>query len=58
MKVLLVEELFRRRNKIVHFGKIDFEPPDAEVCFELATTLSKILAAMDAERNDALKAKL
>jgi hypothetical protein len=57
-KVLFVEELFRRRNKIVHFGKIDFEQPDAEVCFELATTLSKILAAMDAERNDALKAKL
>jgi hypothetical protein len=55
--ILLLEELFRRRNKIVHFGKIDFEQPDAEVCFELATTLSKILAAMDTERNNALKLK-
>jgi hypothetical protein len=56
-KVQFVEELFRRRNKIVHFGKIDFEQPDAEVCFELATRLSKILATMDAERNNALRLK-
>jgi hypothetical protein len=56
-KVLFVEELFSRRNKIAHFGKIDFEQPDAEVCFELATRLSKILAAMDAERNNALSLK-
>lgn len=54
-KDFFVKELFHKRNKIVHFGKIDFQQPDAQMCLTLATTLSQILAAMDAQRRSALK---
>lgn len=56
-KDFFIEELFHRRNRIVHSGKIDFQQPDAELCLTLATTLSQILAAMDAQRRRALEAK-
>jgi hypothetical protein len=50
LKDFFVKEFFHKRNKIVHFGKIDFQQPDAEMCLTLATTLSQILTAMDAQR--------
>jgi hypothetical protein len=56
-KDFFIKELFHRRNRIVHFGEIDFQRPDAEMCFTQATTLSQILAAMDAQRRRALEAK-
>ncbi len=56
-KQFFIKELFYKRNKIVHFGKIDFQQPDAEMCLTLATTLSQILAAMDAQRRGAMEAK-
>jgi hypothetical protein len=48
-KEFLIKELFHRRNKIVHFGEINFQRADAEMCLKLATTLSQSLRAMDAE---------
>ncbi len=56
-KEFFVKELFHKRNRIVHFGKTDFQQPDAEMCFTLATTLSQILAAMDEQRRRTLEAK-
>ena len=56
-KDFFVKEFFHKRNKIVHFGKIDFQQPDADMCLTLATTLSQILTAMDAQRRRALEAK-
>jgi hypothetical protein len=50
------KEFFRKRNKIVHFGEIDFQQPDAEMCNALARMLFRILGAMDDERR-ALNAK-
>jgi hypothetical protein len=56
-KDFLVTQFFRKRNKIVHYGKIDFQQPDAEMCVTCASTLRKILAAMDTKRIDDLEAK-
>jgi hypothetical protein len=56
-KDFFVKEFFYKRNKIVHFGKIDFQQSDAEMCLTLASILSQILAAMDAQRRRALEAK-
>ncbi len=57
LKDFFVKEFFYKRNRIVHFGKIDFQQPDAEICFTLGSTLWQILAAMDAHRRRALEAK-
>ena len=56
-KDFFVRELFHRRNKIVHFGEIDFQQADAEMCFTLATSLSQILASMDAQARQVLDTK-
>jgi hypothetical protein len=56
-KDFFVKELFYRRNRIVHFGNIDFQQADAEMCFTMASALWQILAAMDAHRRRALEAK-
>lgn len=56
-KDLFVKELFHKRNRIVHFGKIDFSQPEAQMCFNLASTLWQILVAMDTHRRHELEAK-
>jgi hypothetical protein len=56
-KKVFITELFHKRNKIVHFGEINFPQADAEMCLTLATTLSQVLSAMDAQRRLALDAK-
>jgi hypothetical protein len=56
-KQFFIKELFHKRNKIVHSGEINFRKEDAEMCLRLATTLTQILAAMDAESIRALDAK-
>ena len=56
-KEFFIKELFYRRNKIVHFGEVDFQQADAETCLTLATMLSQILRAMDAEYGRALASK-
>jgi len=56
-KEFFIKELFHKRNKVVHFGEINFQKADAEMCLRLATTLTQILRAMDAESCRALDAK-
>ena len=56
-KEFFIKELFHKRNKIVHFGEINFQKADAEMCLRLATMLTQILRAMDAESCRALDAK-
>jgi hypothetical protein len=55
-KKFFITELFHRRNRIVHFGEINFQQPEAEMGLALATSLSQILSAMDAHRRNALDA--
>jgi hypothetical protein len=43
-------QLFWKRNAIAHAGKIDSTRPEAEQGFNIANTLFKILAAMDATK--------
>ncbi len=57
VKDFFVKELFHKRNRIVHFGKIDFQQSEAELCFALATALWHILVAMDAHCYRKLHAK-
>ena len=52
-----VKGLFHKRNRVVHFGKIDFQQSDAELCFALATAVWHILVAMDAHRYRKLQSK-
>jgi hypothetical protein len=56
-KEFFIKELLHKRNKIVHFGEINFQKADAEMCLRLATTLAEILRGMDAESCRALDAK-
>lgn len=56
-KKFFIVELFQRRNRIVHFGEIDFQQTDAEIGLTLATSLSQILSAMDACRRNVLQTK-
>jgi hypothetical protein len=44
------QELFDRRNKIVHRGKIDSQEAEGRMCFALATALFHIIKAMDMHR--------
>lgn len=54
-KEFFVKELFHKRNKIVHSGKIDYQQADAQMCYTLAATLTQILAAMDVHRRHELE---
>jgi len=56
-KDFFVKRLFHKRNRIVHFGKIDFHQSEAELCFALATVLWHILIAMDAHCYRELQSK-
>jgi hypothetical protein len=56
-KKFFEDEFFKRRNKIVHRGEINFQQADAEMCFTIATTLWRILDTMDAHRRRALDAE-
>ena len=58
LKNLFIEGLFRKRNKVVHSGQIDFQKTDAEMCFTLAMTLYGILIAMDRQRISTFDAQL
>lgn len=60
-KTFFVQELFRRRNKILHSGQVQFTKEDAEACTKMAMSLLQILAEIDNERyrhfEEELKAK-
>ncbi len=45
-----VEELFRKRNKILHSGHTEFGKAEAEACVKMATSLLQIIAEIDKER--------
>ena len=55
-KEFFIQELFHRRNRIVHVGKIDSKKPEAEIALAAATTMWQILDAMDKTRAKALEA--
>jgi len=44
------EQFFERRNKIVHYGEIDFQESDAKLSLTLASSLISLLNAMDQQR--------
>jgi uncharacterized OB-fold protein len=44
------EQFFERRNKIVHYGEIDFQESDGKLSLTLASSLISLLNAMDQQR--------
>jgi hypothetical protein len=50
MKDCFLDQFFERRNRIAHYGEIDFERSVGEHCFSSATALLSLLRAMDGTR--------
>jgi hypothetical protein len=50
VKTFFQDQLFEKRNQIVHYGNIDFEKGDGNSCVSLASTLLRLLQEMDNER--------
>jgi len=50
VKTSFQDQLFEKRNQIVHYGNIDFEEGDGNSCVLLASTLLRLLQEMDQER--------
>jgi HEPN domain-containing protein len=45
--------LFDRRNRVMHWGELDYKQADAELCYKAADAILRIFAAMDKEKADA-----
>lgn len=52
------QELFNRRNTVLHHGQIDFMQGEAEICYTLASGLTNILKQMNNQRIAVLDAAL
>jgi hypothetical protein len=50
IKKFFQEQLFETRNRIVHYGEIDFDKKNGDRCFSLALAMIHLLQAMDRER--------
>jgi len=48
-------ELFRRRNRIMHWGQMDYQLDDAQSAFQAGCTAFSILKVMDRERCEAME---
>jgi hypothetical protein len=51
------KEFFRKRNRIVHSGEIDYGVADGEMCFQLAARMFGVMNYMDYLRVKAMDAK-
>jgi len=51
------EELFKKRNRIVHRGEMDYQKPAATTCIDIGRTLLEIFAEMDEIRIARLQAR-
>lgn len=49
-RAFFVAELFRKRNKILHSGQVQFGKPEAEACVSMAMSLLQIIGELDKER--------
>jgi hypothetical protein len=49
------EELFRRRNRIVHWGKVDYQHSDASAALNAAQTAIAVLKAIDKEKCEVME---
>jgi len=47
IKAFFQDQIFEKRNRVVHYGNIDFEADDGKKCFSLALALLGLLKAMD-----------
>jgi hypothetical protein len=51
----IYKELFLRRNRIMHWGKVNYEEVDASVALEAARTAFSILKAIDKQKYQAME---
>jgi len=52
------KELFDKRNRIMHWGEVNYKKPDAQKALDAGLTAMAVLRVMDKERADALERKL
>lgn len=50
LKTYMQENLFWKRNRVIHSGKVDFKKEDSTKALAVATVLLRLLQAMDVER--------
>ena len=48
-------ELFRRRNRIMHWGKVDYQQGDASAALKAAQTAVAVLKALDKEKYEVME---
>ena len=48
------DELFYRRNRIVHWGDVNYKPEEAQLCLDLAIAIVTILREMDKSKYGSL----
>jgi HEPN domain-containing protein len=48
-------ELFERRNRIMHWGKLNYQREDAEICLNAANAIIEILKSMDYRRYEKME---
>lgn len=49
------KELFRRRNRIMHWGKVDYQQANASAALKAAQTAFAVLKAIDKEKYEAME---
>jgi hypothetical protein len=57
-KQFFIAELFWKRNKILHSGKVQFGPTEAEACVKTALTMIQIIRLIDKDRNGRFQKEL
>jgi hypothetical protein len=50
IKKFFQEQFFDTRNRVAHYGEIDFGKPDGDRCSSMALAMIRLLSAMDRER--------
>ena len=48
-------KLFNRRNKIMHWGRVNYQEEDASLALNAGSTAVNILKAMDKEKGEAME---
>ncbi len=57
IKQYFQNHFYRTRNRVVHYGEVDFQKPDGERCFSLAWLLLRLFHAMDRKACELLEAR-
>jgi hypothetical protein len=57
IKTFFQDQVFERRNQVIHYGNIDFEEADGKKCYPLISALLELLKAMDKQKYEKVFSK-